>query len=457
MRYTLTITEKDYDRLRAIVCADPAREGAAYLLCGRSNPDGELRLLVREIIPVVEADYLVRERDRMSIASRSYVAAAKQAAAMRASMVFVHSHPAGFEDFSRQDDIEEPKLMTFFGERLPDTQHGSMLVLADGRIRGRAWVDGAWRRMDRLRVIGTRFRFFDEATAVPAIPPFFDRQVRAFGPDVQRLLSTLHVGIVGVGGTGSAVFEELVRLGVGTISVFDGEAFDASNVNRVYGSRLSDAGASKVNLSQRTVTDVGVGTKLITYPSHITDEATAKALRLCDIVYGCTDKHAPRGILVRLALWYFIPVIDVGVKIDAPGGVLRGVDGRVTTLLPGEACLFCRQRISSTIIMLESLTPEEWAARADEDYAPELDTNAPAVIPYTTAVAAQGVSELLHRLTGFMGPDRVSSETLLLFHEPSIKTNRVKSEADCLCAHRDNWGRGDRRSFLDLMWRSASA
>lgn len=456
MRYTLTMTEEDYGRLRAIVCADPEREGAAYLLCGQSNPAGELRLLVREIIPVAQADYLVRELDRMSIASHSYMAAAKRAGALRASMIFVHSHPAGFEDFSRQDDGEEPKLMTFFSERLPDAQHGSVLVLADGRLRGRAWVGGGWRRMDRLRVVGTRFRFFDEATDAPAIPPFFDRQVRAFGPDVQRLLSALHVGVVGVGGTGSAVFEQLVRLGVGTISVFDGETFDPSNVNRVYGSRLPDAGTAKVNLSQRTVTDVGVGTKLIPYHSHITDETIAKAMRSCDLVFGCTDKHAPRGILVRLALWYFIPVIDVGVKIDAPGGVLRGVDGRVTTLLPNEACLFCRQRISSNIIMLESLTPEEWAARADEDYAPELDTNAPAVIPYTTAVAAQGVSELLHRLTGFMGPERVSSETLLLFHEPSIKTNRVEPGVGCLCMHRDNWGRGDRRSFLDLMWRSTT-
>jgi len=455
MRYTLTITDEDYTALVSAVRSDPDREGAAYLLCGRSNRDGELRLLVREVMSVAEEDYLVRERDRLSIMSRSYMRAAKRAAAIGdTSVVFVHSHPEGFDNFSPQDDVEEPKLMAFFDERVPGTPPASVLCLADGRLRGRVWVDGAWMRMDRLRVVGNRFRYFDDVEGETAVPLFFDRQVRAFGLDIQRLLACLHVGVVGVGGTGSAVVEQLIRLGVGTISIFDGETFDASNVNRVYGSSLMDADAPKVRIVERTVEHIGVSTTLIVHPTHITDQETAKALRACDVVFGCTDKHAPRGILVRLALWYLIPVIDLGVKIDAPGGIIRSIDGRVTTLLPHLACLFCRKRISSDIIMLESLTPEEWAARADENYAPELDTTAPAVIPYTTAVAAQAISEFLHRLTGFMGDERVSSETLLLFHEPSIKTNRVPPKAGCLCTQREKWGVGDRRTFLDLLWPS---
>lgn len=454
MKNTLTITEDAVDQLTEIVCADPGREGAAYLLCGRSNPHGETRLLVREVIPVADSDYLVRERDRLSIVSRSYVAVAKRAAASRSSIVFVHSHPAGFDNFSTQDNVEEPKLMEFFSLRVQDVPHGSLLVPHDRRLCGRIWNNAAWQPMARIRVVGTQVRFFDDATDDSAIPAFFDRQVRAFGPDIQRLLQRLHIGIVGVGGTGSAVFEELVRLGVGTISVFDAETFDATNVNRVYGSETADAGTPKVELAARTVTRIGLGTTLHVFPSHITNQETAKELRACDIVIGCTDKQAPRGILIRLALRYLIPVIDVGVKIDAPDGVIRGVDGRVTVLLAGEACLFCRRRISAEVIRLESLSPDAWQALHDEGYAPTLDTSSPAVIPFTTAVAAQCVSELLHRLTGFMGPERVSSETLLFFHEPSIKTNRSKPGRDCLCSQREFWGQGDRRTFLDLMWQS---
>lgn len=452
MRYTMTITEAAHDRLLEAVCSVPDREGAAFLLCGRSKNDGETRLLVRDVIAVESGDYLVREQDRLSIASRSYVRAAKRASELVESVVFVHSHPTGVDDFSKQDDREEPKLMEFLGNRLPDRVHGSLLVISGTQLRGRVWMGRSWERISRIRVLGHRFRFVDEPVAPKKVTEFFDRQVRAFGGDVQLALRYMHIGVVGVGGTGSAVLEQLVRLGVGTMSVFDGETFDVSNVSRVYGSRTGEEGRLKVDIAKRNVEAIGLGTVIRKYERPITEEGTARALRACDVVFGCTDKQAPRGILVRLALWYQIPVIDVGVKLDAPDGLIRGIIGRVTVLMPGEACLFCRKRISPEIIRLESLTPDEQRLLADENYAPPIEDAAPAVVTFTTAVAAQGVSELLHRLTGFMGSERHSSETLLFLHERTIKTNRPAPDPGCLCAQQQCWGMGDRRSFLDLAW-----
>jgi molybdopterin/thiamine biosynthesis adenylyltransferase len=258
--------------------------------------------------------------------------------------------------------------------------------------------------------------------------------------------------VVGVGGTGSPVVEMLARLGVGTISEFDSDAFDATNVSRVYGSKVRDGGRNKTLISAAHVREIGLGTVVRSYPRHITEEEAAKWLRGCDVIFGCTDRHAPRGILVQLALRYLIPVFDTAVKIDAPEEVIRGVFGRVTTIIPGEACLFCRGRITPEMIRLESLSPEEWRVLADEGYAPEVEGNNPAVIPFTTAVAAQAVSEFLHRLTGFMGEERRSSEALMFFHESRIRTNRMAPEADCLCSQRALWGRGDGRDFLGLTW-----
>lgn len=456
MDYTLTITGEDEAFLRQAIFSRPGLEGAAYLLCGRSQTSNELRFLVREVVPVADRDYLVREPYRLSIGSPSYVAVAKKAAVRGDSIIFVHSHPTGIEDFSAQDNREEPKLMEFFASRLPDQPHGSLVVVSESRMRGRVW-SGLWLPMTRIRQIGERFRFVDPYRNDEPIPEFFDRQVRAFGRDIQRLLGRLHVGVVGAGGTGSAVLEQLVRLGVGTISVFDGERFEPSNVNRVYGSTTRDGGRPKVDIADQHLSGIGLGTVIRRYDGSIGIETIAKALRECDVVFGNTDRQAPRGTLVRLALWYLIPVIDTGVKIEAPDGVIRDIIGRVTVLLPGEACLFCRGRISARMIQLESLSPEEWKALADEDYAPELQDPAPAVIPFTTAVAAQGISELLHRLTGFMGADRHSSETLMMFHDRTVRTNRPPPNPECLCAQRKNWAKGDRRDFLDLMWPDAQS
>jgi molybdopterin/thiamine biosynthesis adenylyltransferase len=453
MRYTLTISERHDDELRAAVFADPKREGAAYLLCGESRADGETRLLVHEVVPVAPEHYAMRERDRLSIASASYVPLAKRAGQANDTIVFAHSHPAEIPDFSRQDDKEEGKLMEFLHQHVPGRTHAAVVLPHGGRPRGRRWTPDGYRRIERVRVLGTRFRFYDEGTE-EEIPDFFDRQVRAFGRDVQRLLHRLHVGIVGVGGTGSAVVEQLVRLGVGTVSIFDGEHFERSNVNRVYGSKVDDNGQKKVGISHGHLERIGLRTQIHTYPTPITDEETARDLCTCDIVFGCTDNETSRGILVRLSLRYLIPVIDMAVKIDSAEQQIRGVFGRVTVLFPGEACLFCRRRISADGIWQESLGPEERRNLAAQGYAPELGDPAPAVIPFTTAVATHAVMELLHRLTGFMGPDRQSSEHLLFLDRLEIKTNRPAPDPDCHCMLTQHWGKGDgERDFLGLLWK----
>lgn len=433
MMYTLTILEEQYDRLVGGLFSLRGHEGAAYLLCGRSSTEGETRFLVREVIPVEDKHYLIRERDRLSIASESYVAVAKKALLSGDSVLFVHSHPV-FSTFSPQDDREDGRLQVFFHSRMPGALHGSLVLSSEINVRGRVWSHEGWFPISRIRVIGRRFLFIDEARGDGPLPVFFDRQVRAFGPEIQRLLGHLHVGVVGAGGTGSAVLEQIARLGVGTISIFDGDAFDDTNVNRVYGSIASDAGRNKAEMAAANVQRMGLETILRVYPGHITWEASARHLRDCDVVFGCTDRHAPRGILVQLAIRYLIPLFDVGVRIDSQGGTLRGVFGRVTTFFPGEACLFCRGRISPEMIRLESLSSEQRQALADENYAPELEGPAPAVIAFTTAVAAQAVSEFLQRLTGFMGPDRKSTEAQLLLSESRLRTNRETAGPECLCS-----------------------
>lgn len=452
MRHTLTVTEALCQRVADAVFDSPGLEGAAYLLCGVSETGGEVRLLARDVIPVRPEHYLVRERDRLSIAADSYVPVAKRARLAKEAILFVHSHPGGYPDFSIQDDREEPKLLAFFHSRAPELPHGSMLFSSRSTFHARAFLDDEWSPFERIRAIGRRFRFVDRVVDEEPIPEFFDRQIKAFGPDIQRLLRRLHIGVVGAGGTGSAVIEQLTRLGVGTISTFDRETLDESNVTRVYGSKLSDAGALKTQIQKNHVDAIGFKTKINPFPNHITDQATAKRLRDCDLIFACTDKQAPRGILNRLALRYLIPVFDVAVKLHSENQIIRGIWGRVTTLIPGEACLLCRERIDPGVIRAESLPKEQRDRELAEGYITELATDEPAVVMFTSAVAAQAVSELLHRLTGFMSGDRQSTEVIMFFHESRIRTNRVPPNPDCMCQRTEHWGRGDSQNFLGYAW-----
>src|SRR5207302_8282321 len=100
------------------------------------------------------------------------------------------------------------------------------------------------------------------------------------------------------------------------------------------------------------------------------------------------------------------------------------INGRVTTLMPGTACLFCRGRVNSLRILAEektALDPVQAAQLKREGYLGELDERAPAVIPFTSMVASTAISEFLHRLTGFLGSVRESSEVLHLIDQTRVR------------------------------------
>jgi molybdopterin/thiamine biosynthesis adenylyltransferase len=436
-------------QLRRLLFDQPGIEGAAFVLCGEAHTAGLQKLISHAVVPIADQDYLVREPLRLSIGSRALARITKLARYENLSILFAHSHPGGLCEFSEQDDGEEDSLIPFLQARLPGRLHGTV-VLTESEIAGRIYGPDR-RAVEAIYSIGTRIRLLRSILAA-SIPEFFDRQIRAFGKENQTLLRSLRVGVVGVGGTGSAVAEQLYRLGIGSLVLFDGDRLDKTNLNRVYGARLGDVGQHKVEIAKRHLDEIGLSTTVEAVSENITWEETARRLTERDVLFGCTDKQIPRAILLQLSLRYAIPVFDLGVLLESVHGHLRGVHGRVTTLLPGEACLLCRERISAEGMRLESLSDADRQSQIKDGYAPELDEPAPAVIPFTSAVASLAVSELLHRVTGFMGPERHSTELLVNFDQSKVRTNRVSSAENCLCSTESLFGRGDETPFLGMVW-----
>lgn len=189
----------------------------------------------------------------MKIAQISFIRAMKRADEKKSCFIFVHSHPAHHPNHSCEDDVEEAKLFRTAHARIKTRSvHGSLVFTNGGLSSARVWLEsGTHTPIERARIIGRRFGFRFQPGQEQVVPEFSDRQVRAFGPDIQLLPKRLRVGVIGVGGTASCVTEQLIRLGVGSLLIADGERFESSNVNRVYGSRVIDAGMEKVKLAER--------------------------------------------------------------------------------------------------------------------------------------------------------------------------------------------------------------
>jgi molybdopterin/thiamine biosynthesis adenylyltransferase len=309
--------------------------------------------------------------------------------------------------------------------------------------------------VDAVRVIDHRWRLFLSAGSWAGVAAAFDRQIRAFGSDGQRLLAQLRVGVVGAGGTGSAVCEQLIRLGIGELLVIDPDVIndDGSNVTRVYGSTMNDIGMPKVDLVARAAKEIGLGTKVSPVQGSINDEATARLLTDCDVVFGCTDDNRGRMTLSRLAVWYLIPVIDMGVKLTSSHGTLTGIEGRVTIIGPETGCLQCRGRINPRALQAEVLQPAERAARVTEGYAVGLAERDPAVVAFTTSVASQAVSEFLARTFSLDG-EPSSTELLMRFHRRDIRRNTRAGMPGHWCTNPSNVGAGDAIPLLEAMWTS---
>ena len=458
MTLTLVLPTNIADELSHAASLDI--ETAAVLLARViETPAGNGRLLARALHWVPNDAYLRRDATRLSIASHGYVPALAAAEADQSVPIWLHTHP-GKESSprpSKYDKLVDEQLSDLFRLRAGSPFYGAIVIARSGKrlcFAGHLESDSERTAIDRLWVTGRRFMLIQNWLHNPAPPSDqFDRNIRAFGGEIQQVLGNLHIAVVGCGGTGSAVIEQLVRLGVRNLHLFDPDTVTAGNVTRVYGSYLSSVGQPKVRVSASHVSQIAPDAQVATTRAKITQESAARLLLDADVIFGCTDDNAGRLVLSRVASYLLTPVIDCGVLLSSgPEGRLTGIDGRVTVLAPGAACLVCRNRIDLQRAAAEVLTSDEHSRLVQEGYAPALQNLEPAVVAFTTQVASASVSELLERLIHY-GPEPAPTEVLLRSHEREISTNDQDPREGHYChPETRKLGLGVTDPFLEQAW-----
>lgn len=447
-RITISLHEQVAREIRS--AAEAQVEMAGVLIVGTSETDDELRLLGRDFIPAPTEAYDQQTARRLVLASSAYMPALARAAELGAAALFVHTHPRDLAEMSVRDDEVDEALRDVFELRTANALYGSLVLNVRSDVL--EFSGRIWRGNERLgpitvlREVGDRFRFTSSIDAPEPLPTseVFDRQVRAFGDPIQQLLRRLHIGVVGNGGTGSSVGEQLIRLGVGQITTVDYDTLTATNVTRVYGSSVGESGEKKTEIMRRNAETIGLGTVVTVVDGKADTVEAMRALSSCDVIFGCTDDASGRLAIARLAYWCLIPVLDVGVMLDSRQGDLVGIFARLDVQVPGAACVQCVGQVNQERLAAEQLESDELKALQAEGYAPELDTRDPAVIAYTTMIAATAVSELLLRLTGAGVPG--VSRVMIRAHDRQILNTHVAGDPDHWCAQQATWGTGVTRT-----------
>ncbi|KYO54148.1 ThiF family adenylyltransferase [Tistrella mobilis] len=466
--YSLTLRAEQADALQKHLLRDDGCERAAYLLCRVAEAgmdpwdrQAHTKFLVREVVPVPDADVIESTPTRVTWSTRSFVKALKEAERTGQVVAVVHNHPAGFPDFSPQDDANERDLIQgAINRNGPGTRLLSLIMTPDGRLTGQVWRHPSKTGHDPLamiRVVGGRFDLHYPERGTAADMRAFHRQALAFGAALNQDLRKLRVGIVGCGGTGSAVAMLLARLGVGQVLLIDNDIIDQTNLNRLHGAHQADADAMrpKVDVVARAITELGLGVRVAPIDAWVGDPACRDALKCCDIIFGCTDDHDGRAFINRFAYYYLTPVIDIGLAIDvsdAPVPAINALDGRVTVLMPRHTCLMCREIIDPKIAADQALkrkNPGEYEKRKAEAYVFGEGNPSPAVVTFTTELACMGVNELIHRLQGFRGQDGHAPNRVRKFHLNEDRRPGRSPQSYCpVCGTDENWGMGDVEPFM---------
>ena len=467
--HSLTLREDQKQELAALLHRGDGHEHAAYLVCrrvrARRDPwdrEAHTKFLVTRIVPVPDDDVVESGPSIITWRTVSFVRLLRETAGTGEVVAIIHSHGAGIDFFSAQDDANEPDLVQLALNRNGEgTEILSLILTADGIMRGRLWfaprADGHV-PLRMIRVIGKRIVLHCTGRNAHLSLPSLARQALAFGDAFNADLRTLRIGIVGCGGTGSAVVQLLARLGVGQLVVIDNDIVDRTNLDRLHGARQSDADAMrpKVDVVAEAVTSMGLGVRVVPIEGWVGDPGCRDALRSCDIIFGCTDDHDGRLLLNRFAYYYLTPVIDVGLAIEVgpeEAPTILAMDARVTVLSPGETCLSCRGVITPETARGESLrrrNPEDYEQRKREAYVAGEGNPAPSVVTFTTEAACMAVNELIQRLQGFRGPEGSASNRVRKLHLSEDRFPGHKSIETCpVCGSRDCWGRGDVEPFLD--------
>jgi hypothetical protein len=167
-------------------------------------------------------------------------------------------------------------------------------------------------------------------------------------------LSALRVAIVGLGGGGSHIVQQLAHIGVGAFVLIDADRIESSNLNRLIGGTVADVRARrwKTSISARLIRAVNpTATALVVRQKW---QFAAEVLRDCDIIFGCVDSFGERRQLEEAARRYLIPYVDIGMDVLSSETGFHIV-GQVALSMPGRACLRCMGIVRETDLAEEAL------------------------------------------------------------------------------------------------------
>jgi molybdopterin/thiamine biosynthesis adenylyltransferase len=156
------------------------------------------------------------------------------------------------------------------------------------------------------------------------------KNMNALSIEEIKRLNNSKVCVIGCGGLGGYIIEMLGRIGVGYITIIDGDVFDETNLNRQLVSNVENIGMGKAKETKKRMKLVNPHINVEVVEVMIDETNVVSFIKGHDVIIDALDNIKTRFIVQSEASRLNIPMIH---------GAIGGFYGQVTTIFPNDKTL----------------------------------------------------------------------------------------------------------------------
>ena len=208
------------------------------------------------------------------------------------------------------------------------------------------------------------------------------------GKGSQLKIERAKVGVVGLGGGGSHIVQQLAHIGFQDYVLFDPQTVEDTNLNRLVGATLKDIGNEKRLVAQRLIKGLQPKSKILIVADRWQNQP--QPLAFCDFIIGCLDTFRDRDEIETFCRHNLILYVDIGMDIHQWESDPPRMAGQIILSAPGTPCMKC----------LGFITPDRLAHEAAQYGAAG---PRPQVVWPNGILASTAVGLAVNALTGWVG------------------------------------------------------
>lgn len=303
--------------------------------------DGTILVIAVGYQSVADEDYIEDSSVGAKIGSTAIRGAMQEMLNLRCGAMHVHLHDHKGRPYpSGTDTTSLPGVI----ESLSNVAAGQVtgvLILSKDSFYSALQVPNykGLRAANLITVVGFPMELHYQNAGKKAADKMFDRQ-SFLGENSQFLFENVRIGIIGYGGGGSHIGQQLAHVGIMHPYVFDEDHIEESNLNRLVGGKWKDVlkKLAKTTIAKRLIKSVLLSAVVTVIDSRWQD--APEKLQQCDIVVGGIDSYSERQQLESECRRYLIPYVDIGMDVYKTEES-TAISGQVMLSLPGMPCFWC--------------------------------------------------------------------------------------------------------------------